>query len=260
MTDLNALSNAVSEVKFVGEPQAIALLMKNYAEAQAEIRPPTKNTAGQMGLQKYKYAPMVELIEASKPILAKRGISVLQFPCDTNPPREDALTLVLVIMGHGAYISSAFTFSTVKLESKDDGKKDPNHAAMDLFKVFGAELTYMSRYQYNLVLGLAADDDADSNAQPANHSPMPSKKVTTKEPAPPKRNISEDKASDINALCKSLDISIQKLDAVLKDQYHTSRAEITDFIADELIDHLANQAQEAGLVVTLKTRKAEVTP
>ena len=131
-----------------------ALIFEAFTKAQAEFEPPkkTKKAAAFKG-GGYTYADMAEVLDATRPALAKHGLAVLQ------PPSMDGSTVTVetfLIHVSGAYLQFApFTMPI--------GKIDPQG--------IGTAVTYCRRYAYAAALGVAAEDDDASETTAAMRQP-----------------------------------------------------------------------------------------
>ena len=95
----------------------------------------------------YKYASLGHCIDAAKLPLKSNGLSVIQLM--GNDIKDN--TTMQTILGHssGEFISSMCVMPIAKLQGGGGG----NPA-----QVMGASITYMRRYQYAAIIGLAQDD------------------------------------------------------------------------------------------------------
>ena len=95
---------------------------------------------------KSAYVTLDKLIESTRDILAKNGLSVMQFPTG-----QDGYVGVITILTHesGEFIESApFYLKPVK--------GDP--------QAYGSAITYARRYSYQAILNLNTGEDDDGNA------------------------------------------------------------------------------------------------
>lgn len=122
----------------------IAELAKALADAQTEMRNPY-NTANNPYF-KSKYAPLPDILNVVRPVLAKYGLTLTQYPV-TN---EDGGIGVESMLLHrsGQYIQYDPYFLT-------PAKNDPQTA--------GGAITYARRYALNAVLGISGEEDDDGN-------------------------------------------------------------------------------------------------
>lgn len=122
--------------------------IKNLAAAlarfQAEIQNP-KNTADNP-YYKSKYAPLQDVLNIARPLLAKHGLSVLQIPGGDG---EHISVTTLLMHDSGEWIESD------PLILKTD--KPTAQGA-------GSAITYGRRYCLSAVLGISSEDDDDGNS------------------------------------------------------------------------------------------------
>jgi hypothetical protein len=111
---------------------------------------------------KSKYADLASVVAASRPHLAKNGLSVIQQITVDN----DGKRLLVTILGHssGQYISSRVGLNPIKEDMQS----------------LGSAITYMRRYAYASLVGVVADDEDDDGevamrpSRPNSHAPTPS--------------------------------------------------------------------------------------
>jgi hypothetical protein len=118
-------------------------LLKALSKFQGELENVEKAKAG----HGYKYATLGNCIDAAKPMLAANGLSVMQL-MGNNDSGDVTMETVL---GHssGEYVSSFCIMPIAKLQG--GGGSNPA-------QIMGASITYMRRYQYAAIIGLAQDD------------------------------------------------------------------------------------------------------
>jgi len=122
--------------------ESITELGASLALAQAEMANPAKNSTNPFF--KSSYADLAEVINVSKPALAKFGLSIIQMPYVHNGLSGVETT---IIHKSGEYISS-------RLNMPVGGKKDA--------QAVGSAITYARRYALAGVCGIAQEDD-DAN-------------------------------------------------------------------------------------------------
>jgi ERF superfamily len=93
---------------------------------------------------KSKYAPLDAIIDATRPILKKHGLAVIQQPLF----EEGTAGVETTILHEGGYCST----STLLLPLKDQSPQG-----------VGSAITYARRYALAAVLGIASEDDDDGN-------------------------------------------------------------------------------------------------
>jgi hypothetical protein len=150
--------------------ESINELAKAYAQFQAEVRNPS-NTAKNPQF-KSNYAPLDEVINTAKPVLAKYGLSVLQ---STGSEGESVKITSILLHQSGQYIQSD-ELTLPAYQIKGGGVKDFNAQGA------GSAITYGRRYSLSALLGLSSEDDDDGNgASGGNYRDSSS-------PTPPKNN------------------------------------------------------------------------
>lgn len=122
----------------------IAELAKSFAAAQAELKNPY-NTADNP-FYKSKYAPLPDLLNITRPVLAKHGLSIIQSPATDENGNTGVETMIL--HSSGQYI----LFEPYFLKPS---KIDPQTA--------GGAITYARRYALNAALGISGEEDDDGN-------------------------------------------------------------------------------------------------
>jgi hypothetical protein len=136
---------------------SIAKLAEALSKAQGEIEGAKKDSENPFF--KSKYADLASVWEACREPLSKNGLSVSQFPVESESP---GITLVTVLMhSSGEYIISSYS-----VPCKPDAQN------------VGLALTYMRRYALAAAVGIYAEDD-DGNAASQN---ITQATTTTKRP------------------------------------------------------------------------------
>ena len=97
------------------------------------------------GEYKFKYSPLAKLIEASRPKLKANGLAVTQFLDKTN-------LVTMLTHSSGQYIGG---FADMRFTPEDPQK-------------YGSLITYLRRYNYAAILGLASEEDDDANIANGN--------------------------------------------------------------------------------------------
>jgi hypothetical protein len=109
---------------------------------------------------KSKYADLAEVINVSKDALSKNGLSVLQFPSF-----ENNIVSVTTVIGHksGQFMSSTMSSPIQKIDPQS----------------IGSATTYLRRYSYSAIVGIAQEDDD------GNHASRPTQKQVEQKPVLP---------------------------------------------------------------------------
>ncbi len=126
-------------------------LFAALAAAQGEIENASKNAANPHF--RSKYADLAEILNTTRPVFAKHGLSLSQFP-----GFDGSLASVTTLVAHssGGYISSVS--SCVPAKSDAQG--------------IGSATTYLRRYSAAAAAGIAQEDD-DGNSAAHNDKPAP---------------------------------------------------------------------------------------
>jgi len=127
----------------MNKSESITGLLKALSVFQGELDNVEKGKQG----HGYKYATLGNCIDAAKQHLKNAGLSVVQLMGNDDKGN----TTMETVLGHssGEYISSYCVLPIAKLAGGGAG----NPA-----QVMGASITYMRRYQYAAIIGLAQDD------------------------------------------------------------------------------------------------------
>jgi hypothetical protein len=144
--------------------ESIAALAAALAKAQGEMENAGKNSVNPHF--RSKYADLAEIINTVRPVLAKHGLSVTQFPSF-----DGTLAHVETIIAHqsGEWMSGT-TSSPVQ-------KADPQG--------IGSATTYLRRYSLAAVCNLAQeDDDANAATKPKGHQQAAQRPAPVTAPRP----------------------------------------------------------------------------
>lgn len=130
--------------------ETIANLAVALSLFQGEVTNP-KNTADNPFF-KSKYAPLSEVINVTKPILAKHGLSVLQSPSGDG---ERIIVTTLLMHSSGEWI---------------EGEPLVLKADKVTAQGAGSAISYGRRYALSAILGIASEVDDDGNHASGNNS------------------------------------------------------------------------------------------
>jgi len=128
---------------------SIKNLSAALAKAQAKLQN-AKNTADNP-FYKSKYAPLGEVLDLVRPVLAENGLAVIQYPSS-----DDGKTIsihTMLVHESGEYID----FDPLTLTAE---KITPQGA--------GAAITYGRRYSVSGIFNIASEDDDDGNSLEGN--------------------------------------------------------------------------------------------
>ena len=130
-------------------------LIKALLKAKQEFKPVQKTATNPFFHS--KYAPLASLIEATQEALSKNGLVVIQ----TSVFLEGKQCLQTAL----CHESGEKLESATELISMTDSRGTNN------LQQQGAARTYLRRYEYEAILGLAAEDDDDGNGQKETTKP-----------------------------------------------------------------------------------------
>lgn len=122
-------------------------LFAAIAKMQSELTGAFKAKSG----HGYKYADLAQCIKTAQEPLANNGLAVVQLLSETDKGTE-----IETILTHeaGGYVSSSFLMAKAVLMG--GGGKNPA-------QTMGSSITYMRRYSYCAIIGLAQTDDDAAN-------------------------------------------------------------------------------------------------
>lgn len=143
--------------------QEIGELAKALSQAQNEFTEIKKSSSVDYKTKKgervkYEYAELSHFIEATRPALAKHGISVVQ----GSEKRENGLFETTWLI----HSSGQWFYLELPIKPSDDPK------------ALGSEITYKRKYMYQSVLCLASEDDDGSASSDAGPAKQENKKTS----------------------------------------------------------------------------------
>jgi len=159
------------------------------SKAQGEIENAKKDSENPY--YKSKYADLAEVINVAKTPLSKNGLCVSQYPTYNI---DSKTVTVITILGHtsGQYIQNELTSIADKMDIQTIGKL----------------ITYLRRYSYASIVGIAQEDDDGNDATLAQN------KMQQKVPLPAVKKdilISEKQVFELMELIKITNTDIEKL-------------------------------------------------
>lgn len=123
----------------MNKSEDISELAAALSNLQGEIKDAIKDTAA----HKYKYADLSQVLEISRPLLAKNGLSVAQLPGSAH----DRVTVETILMHKsGQWISSTIEMAAIQTNS------------MNAAQAIGAVITYARRYALAAMMGITQTD------------------------------------------------------------------------------------------------------
>lgn len=136
---------------------SIANISKSLSLFQEEVQDPAKNSDNPFF--KSKYVELDDLLQATRPVLAKHGLSVLQEPTSQDGQTVSIKTIILHLSGEW------IEFEPLTLKAV---KSDPQG--------IGSAITYGRRYSLSSILGVAWDADDDGNGASGKDKGKPAQK------------------------------------------------------------------------------------
>jgi len=130
----------------VNKSQTISKLADALTKAQAEM--PVVKMNAQNPFLKNKYADLGAVIEASRPVLSKHGLSISQFP--TSDGDKIGVNSMLL------HSSGEWIEETIFINSTDA-------KGLSVAQSAGVVISYLRRYAWASILGLYADEDNDGH-------------------------------------------------------------------------------------------------
>lgn len=211
----------------MNKSDSIAALAAALANAQGEMENASKNS--QNPHFRSKYADLAEIINTVRPVLAKHGLSVTQFPSF-----DGTLAHVETIIAHqsGEWMSGT-TSSPVQ-------KADPQG--------IGSATTYLRRYSLAAVCNLAQEDDDANAASKAPKQSAQAPKVAPK-PAPAPTSAPAQPVKHVPATKATL--------AALASYYANDSAEVMLDDINEMIVKAKPGAQRLDDVAELSEPQAQ---
>ena len=182
---------------------------------QSEVKNPP-NTANNPFF-KSKYAPLSDVLNITRPILSKYGLSIVQAP-STNG--ENIVITTLLLHESGEWL-----------------EPEPLSLKMDKVTAQGAgsAITYARRYALSAILGISSEDDGDGNQSNTDKKQVEKPKNKSAE----NNMASEKQLSLIYKLSKERNYNSQNMSNYIKSMYQkNSSKELTKQEASELIEML----------------------
>lgn len=227
--------------------ESIENIAKALVAFQGNVTNP-KKTADNPFFQS-KYAPLEEIINTIRPVLAKHGLSVIQLPSKTNGEIE---VTTMILHESGEWIQS----EPLKLKVEKD---TPQGA--------GSAITYARRYSLSAMLGIESEGDDDANIASGNKRKkaqnnkqlarqQPKKSTANKPVNKPANNtanskkgpqglVSEKQVKYIHVLIDQAEITDGQYRAALKAYHKKSSKELTTDEGSQIIDWLLKEKKKS---------------
>lgn len=143
----------------------LAELAAALAKAQAKLRHAPKDSTGQVGQQKTRYADLATVIDTARPVLAAHGLAIVQGVSGGCDGRVEVSTRL--VHRSGEWIEDTLTMPT----------------GQGTAQAVGSAITYARRYALLAMVGIAADDD-DGHAATVQPAAKPVKRAPSPRPKP----------------------------------------------------------------------------
>jgi hypothetical protein len=193
--------------------ESITKLAAALSKAQAEMPPAPMNSVNPF--LKNRFADLGAVITTSRPVLAKHGLSIAQFPVS-----ENGSVGVTSILTHE---SGEWLEETVVLPLNEERGKSAAQVA-------GSVVTYLRRYSWSSIIGMYADEDTDGN-QP--HSDMKSESIQREKEEQTAKKETPKKA--VNEKFKAFAAKFNEASKTIKHGLPVIAASATDKEIDEAI-------------------------
>ena len=183
----------------MNKSESIKELAAALSKFQGEVNNPT-NTATNPFFSS-KYAPLSEVVNVTRPILSKHGLSIVQ-----APTTEDGNITITTLLMHssGEWIESpALTLKMDKVSAQGAG----------------SAITYARRYSLSAVLGISSEDDDDGNI-------AETKQENTKDEKQSKP-LSEGQIKRLFAIALSKNIDVETARAQVKSKFNKEVENLT---------------------------------
>lgn len=174
----------------MNKSNTIQKLAEALSKAQAEM--PVVKMNAQNPFLKNKYADLGAVIEASRPIMAKHGLSLSQFPTSEG----DKIGVTSVLM----HSSGEWMEDSIFIQSSDS-------KGLSVAQSAGVVISYLRRYMWSAIFGLYADEDTDG------HQPEKKAEVKTEKSESEKKQIAVEMYSSLVQRAKLVKLDIPALDA-----------------------------------------------
>ena len=115
-------------------------------EAYTKCSPELINIAKDSKGYGYTYTSLEKLIEHTKPILAKHGLAIMQMPTGNG-------LITRMVHNSGEWFEQEMTSELIQMKQ------------MNAFQVQGSQITYLRRYMWSSICGIASDDDMDAQGE-----------------------------------------------------------------------------------------------
>ena len=213
--------------------ETIGALAGALSALQGELSHVGKNSHG----YGYDYADLAAVLDIARPLLAKHGLALTQFPTSADPGSV-ALESILAHKS-GEWVSAVYAMPV-------EAKKGMSGA-----QAVGSIITYARRYAMSAILGIAQTDDDAATLDPAPRerrtqiSTADQRPVNTDGPSEKQTGMIWSLATDMWGTDKEKTATALKAMCVRRG-WPASSKELTRAQASELIGHLTGMIATGG--------------
>ena len=155
---MTAEERLAQAIEGANPPRHLNLVIALVA-AQAEL--PTalgKDSDGQIGARAYKYLSLDKLIDATRPVLTRHGLAIIQHPAMVERNGDGMVPALKTVLEHVSGEARAETMPLYLTDTTMQG--------------LGSAITYARRYAWQSILGIAAEEDTDGPAMVPEEVPF----------------------------------------------------------------------------------------
>ena len=172
----------------------------------------------------YKYAPLNEVLDKARPVLAKHGFGMTQLVSTSGV--DKIIVKTILIHESGEYISSEMELPPTDVKGTVQIQK------------MGASITYARRYQITAMLGMAGEEDTDGVPQGSERFPNQERrkeppKPTAKRTPPSPSNAQGGNAPEapkMKGLPEKLESAVKMINALLNDNQEKIPEDTMEFL------------------------------
>lgn len=124
---------------------SIGKIASALSKAQGELESSKKDNSG----YGYNYSDLATVIATAKPVLAKHGLAITQLIGASTQVAE--VTTILVHSESGEFFKAISSIPIIEMKGCNAAQN------------FGASLSYIRRYSYQAILGMASEDNDASS-------------------------------------------------------------------------------------------------
>ncbi len=202
--------------------ESVANLSAALAAFQGEIRNPA-NTAHNPFF-KSKYAPLPDILNLVRPVMARHGLALLQMP---SADGDEVQVHQVLLHCSGEWIATPPVVARAEKATAQGA---------------GSAITYLRRYGLSAVLGISSEDDDDGNQASEKQAACP--EGPGKDAA--SNAITDAQMKKIHALARELNLSHDDLSKGAQQVFKVdSLTELTRVDATKMIDRLKVKLDEA---------------